>query len=432
MRSKVALQLRRAAARVGPLFGFALLAVALTTGRAMSSEPPGSFSQRLTVPRVAPIAKDAATPEQQAMLASRPDYNIYTTLAHHTELYSRWSPLGQFLLNGSSLPARERELVMLRMGWLCQSEYEWSQHARIAQSGIAQGGPGLTAQDIKRIALGPQAQGWSPFDRTLLTMVDELRYDTQISDATWQQLRGRYSVQQVIEVLYTAAQYQLVSMALNSLGVQLDPVLKDRLPMDLPKPRLAGVPDATRLGTPRVEPVPEAQWSQRQRELIAEQLSTGRVFNLYSTLLHHPDMYEPRRKFGRYIQRESRLPPQTRELLIMRTAWLIRSEYEWAHHVSQAKDVGFTDADLVRSAAGAKVKGWSAEHAAVLQAADELRREAFIADATWRELAKHYDTQQLVEIIFTVGGYTMTGLAINSLGIQIEPGFPRFPPPPLE
>jgi alkylhydroperoxidase family enzyme len=111
----------------------------------------------------------------------------------------------------------------------------------------------------------------------------------------------------------------------------------------------------------------------------------------------------------------------------MRTAWLIRSEYEWAHHVEYAKAAGLDPLQIARIATGSSAKGWSAEHAAVLRAADELRREAFIADATWRELSRHYDTQQLVEIIFTVGGYTMTGLAINSLGIQVEPGYPSFP-----
>ena len=72
-------------------------------------------------------------------------------------------------------------------------------------------------------------------------------------------------------------------------------------------------------------------------------------------------------------------------------------------------------------------EGWSEEHAALLLAADELRREAFISNATWATLAKYYQPKQLVEIIYTVGGYTMTGLAINSLGIQIEEGYPRFP-----
>jgi hypothetical protein len=63
----------------------------------------------------------------------------------------------------------------------------------------------------------------------------------------------------------------------------------------------------------------------------------------------------------------------------------------------------------------------------VLRAADELRREAFISNRTWSVLAKRYDTKQLIEIVFTVGGYTMTGLAINSFGIQTELGYPAFP-----
>jgi alkylhydroperoxidase family enzyme len=111
-----------------------------------------TFTPRLQTPRVAPLDKNSGTPAQQAMLASRPDFNIYKTLAHHVDLYNRWSPLGQFVLNGSSLPPREREIVMLRMGWLCQSEYEWAQHARI---GKAQAG--LSNDDVHRIAEGPAA-----------------------------------------------------------------------------------------------------------------------------------------------------------------------------------------------------------------------------------------------------------------------------------
>jgi alkylhydroperoxidase family enzyme len=380
----------------------------------------GAFTPRLTVPRLAPLARANATPEQQQMLAN--DNNIYTTLAHHVDLFNRWSPLTQFLLNGSSLPPREREMVMLRMGWLCQAEYEWSQHARIAQ-----GAPGLTAQDIHRIAVGPEAPDWSDFDRTLLRMVDELRYDAIVSDTTWKGLRAKYSVQQVMESVYTAAQYQLVSMAINSLGVQLDPMLNDRLPTDVVKPRPAGMTQAPRLKAPRLEPVPEAQWTGEQRKLIEPQIVEGKVMNLYATLLNHPGLYGPRRIFGRYLQREASLPAQTRELLIMRTSWLIRSEYEWVHHAKLARSAGLTDADIQRIAAGPAAPGWNEEQRAVLQAADELRREAFVSDRTWAVLSKHYDTRQLIEIVYTVGGYTMTGLAINSFGIQIEPGLAAVP-----
>jgi 4-carboxymuconolactone decarboxylase len=381
-----------------------------------------TFTPRLQTPRVAPLGKEERTPEQQALLASRPDFNVYKTLAHDVDLYNRWSPLGRFVLDGSSLPPREREIVMLRMGWLCQSEYEWAQHARIAKAQA-----GLSNQDVHRIAEGPAAAGWSDFERTLLRMVDELRYDTMISDATWNALRAKYSVQQVIEALYTAAQYQLVSMALNTLGVQLDPGLEDRLPKDVPLPALAMQPKSPRLKQPRVPPLAESEWSEEQRKLIAEQKISGPVLNLYKTMLNHPTLYGPRYKFGSYLQRDSLLPPKTRELLILRTAALTGAEYEWGHHVEAAQKAGFSAEEIRRIKSGPDASGWSEEHAAVLRAADELRRETFVSDRTWATLAKHYDTKRLIEIIYTSGGYTMTALAINSLGIQLEPGFPRFP-----
>jgi len=401
----------------------ALLATGTAT-LAVAADGPTTerFTPRLTVPRLAPLPVEGRSEAQKAMLASRPDYNIYKTLAHHVDLYNRWSPLGQFILNGSSLPPREREIVMLRMGWLCQSEYEWAQHARIAK-----GAPGMKDVEIHRIAEGPGAPGWSDFDRTLLTMVDELRYDTMISDATWKALGAKYSDQQKMEALFTAAQYQLVSMALNSLGIQLDPELADRLPTDLAKPRLASMPTKPRLTVPRIKPVPESQWTAEQRELIKPMMQNGTPANLYTTMLNHPKLYGPRRLFGSYLQRESLLPPKTRELIIMRTAWLIRTEYEWAHHVPLSKQASLSDEEIARIAKGPQAAGWSEEHAAVLQAVDELRREAFITDATWAKLKKHYDMKQLIEIIYTSGGYTMTGLAINSFGLQIEDGYTRFP-----
>jgi quinoprotein glucose dehydrogenase len=401
---------------------FVVLGTSLTGSLSLRAQQ-STFSPRLSRPRISPVPAHERTDAQRQMLAARPDYNIYTTLAHHPELYSRWSGLGRFVLNGSSIPARHREMLMLRMGWLCQSEYEWSQHARIATTTA-----GMTDAEIHRIAEGPQAPGWTDFERTLLRMVDELRYDAIISDATWNVLSKEYSDQKIMEALYTAAQYQLVSMALNSLGVQLDPDLRHRLPRDLPLPKVAGQATGARLAKPRIPPLRSEQWTPQQRELIAPQKKPdGSVLNLYSTMLQHPVLYAPRMSFGSYLRAETSLPPMTRELLIMRTAFLIGTEYEWAHHVDYARSAGLTGDDIARITAGPEAARWSEEHRAVLRAADELRREAFITDRTWSILAKHYDTKQLIEIVFTVGGYTMTGLAINSFGIQTEPGYPGFP-----
>jgi 4-carboxymuconolactone decarboxylase len=382
-----------------------------------------SFTPRLTEPRLAVVDESTLTEAQRDLLASRSNLNIYRTLAHHPDLYNRWSPLGQFVLNGSSISPRHREMAMLRMGWLCQSPYEWSQHARIAKASA-----GMTEAEIHRIAEGPNAAGWSDIDQAVLMMTDELRYDAMISDQTWADLRKVYSDKQVMELLYTAAQYQLVSMALNTLGIQLEPTAVDFMPIDLPKPLPATRVAGPRLSTPRIAPIEPSVWTPAQRAMIAPQTQPdGTAFNLYKTMLNHSQLYGPRSRFGSYLQRDGLLDPETRELAIMRTAYNIGSAYEWAHHVEYAKAAGLSDGEIARIVRGPSASGWTEKQRAVLQAADELRREAFVSDGTWTTLAKYYDTKERIEIVYTIGGYTMTGLAINSFGIQVEPGYPAMP-----
>jgi 4-carboxymuconolactone decarboxylase len=385
---------------------------------------PGDFSPRLSERRLAVVDESNLTEAQRDMLASRSSLNIYRTLAHHVDLYNRWSPLGQVLLNNQSISPRHRELAMLRMGWLCQSPYEWSQHARIAKASA-----GMTDAEIRAIAAAPDGPGWSDIDRAVMKMADELRYDAIISDATWAELRKVYSDTQVMELLYTAAQYQLVSMALNTLGIQIEPEAVDHMPNDLPSPPVATRPvGAPRLASPRIAPRRLDQLDAEQRALINSRVDPdGSVMNLYSTLITNPRLYGPRLRFGSYLQRDGLLDSETRELLILRTAWNIRADYEWAHHEAPARATGLTDAHLAAVTRGPSDPVWTPRQRAVLSAADELRREAFISDATWSQLAAFFSMKERIEIVFTVGGYTMTGLAINSFGIQTEPGYPAMP-----
>lgn len=382
------------------------------------------FSARPTSQRIPLVDPDNLTPAQAEMLASRADYNIYKTLAQHTELYNRWSPLGQAILNNENISPRHREIAMLRMGWLCQSEYEWAQHARIAN------GPnvGMTPEEIRNIAVGPEAEGWSEIDVAVINMADELRYDGMISDATWEALGETYTDEQVIELMFTSAQYQLVSMALNSLGVQLDPELEFRLPDDLPLPLTASRPGGPRLAEARIGPFEVSQLSAEQAELISTRVrDDGSVLNLYSTMIVHPRLYEAWLGFMGFVFGESGLPPAHRELVILRTGWNWNAEYEYAHHRPLGIAAGLTEEEVDRVPAGPGAAGWSEEQRLVLTAADELRAQAFITDETWAGLKQFYSDQQLVELVYTVGGYAMTALAINSLGIQIEPGYSGYP-----
>ena len=174
----------------------------------------------LTTPRVSPLPESEWNDETRDLMESlRRDgqvYNIFRTLARHPQLLKRWLVFGSHILSKSTLPAREREIAILRMGWLCRAEYEWGHHVAIGKNA------GLSADDIERVRKGPDAPGLDSFESTLLLAVDELHADSFIGDSTWRTLARRYTIEQLMDLLFTVGQYKLVSMALNSLGVQLE------------------------------------------------------------------------------------------------------------------------------------------------------------------------------------------------------------------
>ena len=172
---------------------------------------------RLDKPRLEPIPPDRMDPEIRERLGDGPVLNILATLAHHPKLLKRWMVFGNHVLSKSSLPARERELVILRIGWLCRSEYEWGQHVAIARR------VGVTDEEIDRVTRGPEAEGWSVLDRAFLRATDELHADAFVSDETWAILEENLDTEQRLDLIFAVGQYTLVSMALNSLGVQRDP-----------------------------------------------------------------------------------------------------------------------------------------------------------------------------------------------------------------
>lgn len=175
---------------------------------------------RLDQPRIQPLADEDWDPELRKRFEGSSPFNIFRVLANHPALARRWIVFANHVLSKSSLPPRERELAILRVGWKCQSGYEWGQHVEIGKR------DGLSEEDIARIPNGPEDPDWSEFDRALLRATDEILDDSFVSDATWQQLETRYDTQQMMDLVFAVGQYKLVSSALNSFGVQLDPGLE--------------------------------------------------------------------------------------------------------------------------------------------------------------------------------------------------------------
>jgi len=176
---------------------------------------------RLSAPRIAPVADADMTDEQRQALApfgqGRPVLNIFRTLVRAPKALVRFNEWGAYVLSRrNSLPAREREIVILRTGFLCKSGYEFTQHTRI---GLQEG---LSEDEIRRIKAGADA-GWSGADAALIRAADELVTDHFVSDATWAELARHFDEKQRMDVVFTVGQYTQVSMFLNTFGVQLEP-----------------------------------------------------------------------------------------------------------------------------------------------------------------------------------------------------------------
>jgi alkylhydroperoxidase family enzyme len=143
---------------------------------------------------------------------------VFRTLAHAPEALSKFLEWGGYVLSKrNSLSPRQREIVILRVGFLCKSGYEFMQHAAIGKRA------GLTDAEIAAIKAGAGAAGWSSADAALIRAADELVGDFFIADATWAALGQHFDDKQRMDVVLTAGQYVQVSMILNSFGVQLEP-----------------------------------------------------------------------------------------------------------------------------------------------------------------------------------------------------------------
>jgi alkylhydroperoxidase family enzyme len=173
---------------------------------------------RLAKPRIPPLADSELTAEQKEVLKPFGDrvLNIFRTLARAPKALERFNAWGGYILSRrNDLKPREREIVILRTGFLCKSGYEWTQHARIGRN------EGLTDDEIARIKKGADA-GWNAADGALIRASDELHKDQFVSDATWKALGENFTQKQCMDIVFTAGQYTQVSMMLNTFGVQLD------------------------------------------------------------------------------------------------------------------------------------------------------------------------------------------------------------------
>jgi alkylhydroperoxidase family enzyme len=172
------------------------------------------------LPRIAPLSDISQQLRELAMppkgYGTPGEVSVaYRILLNHPALVRDLRPIGDFFLRETLLPVRDRELLVLRVAWLCRSPYEWGEHVAIGKAN------GVTAQEVEAITVGSMHPIWSPHDRALLCAVEEVREAAMIADETWDVLAQSYDVRQLIEIPVLIGQYQATAYWLNSLRIPL-------------------------------------------------------------------------------------------------------------------------------------------------------------------------------------------------------------------
>jgi len=149
--------------------------------------------------------------------------------------------------------------------------------------------------------------------------------------------------------------------------------------------------------------------------------------NLYRALANHPALVAAWTEFARAIRYESRTPRALRELVILRGAQLMGSEYEWAQHLKMARKAGVRDEQIAQLAQWRSSGEFDAKEKAALALAEEVTRGK-VSDATHAEVLKHFDTQDFVELSLTAAFYAMVGRMLDAMAVPLESDVEKYSP----
>ena len=144
--------------------------------------------------------------------------HILGIFSWHPDLAKAWFTFNNHLFHSALLEAGP-ELVTVRIGWVRRGGSEWAQHVRMAKSA------GIWDEEVDAIMAGPDSPVWGPRDTALLRAVDEIAADRYVSDQTWKRLTEDFDRQQLMDLVFTIGAYDLMAMAFNTFGLELDPGL---------------------------------------------------------------------------------------------------------------------------------------------------------------------------------------------------------------
>jgi len=153
---------------------------------------------------------------------------VFRTFARNPPADELRNAVGKHVRDETSLTPRNREELIMRVGVLCRSEYEWAAHSRVGRQ------VGLNDGDVARVIAGASSPGGNALESALLRAADELYRDDVVGDATWDALARELSERQLLDSLFTFGAFRSATYAINSAGVQLDANMSElRFPPEL-------------------------------------------------------------------------------------------------------------------------------------------------------------------------------------------------------
>ncbi|WP_405969685.1 carboxymuconolactone decarboxylase family protein [Streptomyces sp. NBC_00988] len=161
----------------------------------------------------------------------------------------------------------------------------------------------------------------------------------------------------------------------------------------------------------RIPPVPYDDWDHEVFSVINPNRKLPQA-NVLGIFQRHPALARAFLTFNMHLNTTA-LPVRVRELAVLRVAWRRGSKYEWASHVLIGRKAGVTEAEIDEVRTGADTL--------LNRAVDELDADSGLSDATYAALAADLDEHQLMDLVFTIGAYTMLTMALNTFGVELDP-----------
>ena len=347
------------------------------------------------------------------------DKNVYCTLANHPSLFVAWMRLGVHVYGRSTLPEREREMVILRSTALAGGRYPFAQHVGIGQQ------CGLSKMDIAAIVAGPSSPHWQESDRRLLTAVDQLIAGGALNDGTWEDLLSELSVPQCMDITATVTFYRLAAWLLNACRTPVEDAQQQPIDMTT-KGSQRRLEASAYLGATRISPIPPEDWPP---ELLAETAQWPRLkarpelrqAGVYTTFANHPALFQAIGGLALHIANQNSLPDPARELVIIRSCARARGAYPYRQHVGIGRDAGLTEVEIT-AVGQLRPSGLDREARILVAMVDALYRSNDLDDDVWARAQTALSTEQIMDVIVICGFYGLISAVLNVAKTRLEPG----------